>query len=230
VEPLLQIDTIESIRLGTKALAYWPQRFVTADDAGDLLRMFSEVVAAGKQLAVMAHYSHPVELTPDVARQALRLIGQTGAVIRSQGPLIRGVNDDAQTWATQWREGSRLGIVPYYLFVERDTGPQHHFGVPLTRALEIFQNAYRSVSGLSRTVRGPVMSATPGKAVIDGTAEMFGERVFVLRMLQARDPSRVGIPFFAKYDPEAIWFTDLKPAFGASSLLPGLDPPLLPLV
>jgi hypothetical protein len=32
-------------------------------------------------------------------------------------------------------------------------------------------------------------------------------------MIQARDPSLVGRPFFARYDPEAVWLTDLVPAF-----------------
>jgi hypothetical protein len=30
-------------------------------------------------------------------------------------------------------------------------------------------------------------------------------------------------PFFAAYDEGATWFTDLKPAFGASRFLPGLE-------
>ena len=36
----------------------------------------------------------------------------------------------------------------------------------------------------------------------------------VLRMLQGRDPKWVNQPFFAKYDENAIWLDDLKPAFG----------------
>jgi hypothetical protein len=37
--------------------------------------------------------------------------------------------------------------------------------------------------------------------------------VFVLRFLQARNPDWVGRPFFAKYDPDALWLDDLQPAF-----------------
>jgi hypothetical protein len=33
-------------------------------------------------------------------------------------------------------------------------------------------------------------------------------------MLQARNPSWVNRPFFAQYDKDAAWITDLKPAFG----------------
>jgi hypothetical protein len=32
-------------------------------------------------------------------------------------------------------------------------------------------------------------------------------------MIQARDPSLVGSPFFARFDPDACWLTDLEPVF-----------------
>ena len=52
VEPLLaaDLDHVISIRIGTKAPAYWPQRFVTDDDADDLLRLFEEVRGAGRHV------------------------------------------------------------------------------------------------------------------------------------------------------------------------------------
>ncbi len=58
------------------------------------------------------------------------------------------------------------------------------------------------------------MSATPGKVAIDGIAKISGEKVFVLRLLQARNPEWVKKPFFAKYNENATWFNDLEPAFG----------------
>ena len=170
LEPLLAIDTVESIRIGTKALSYWPHRVLTDPDAADLLALFRQVVAAGKHLAVMGHYSHPRELEPAPAREAVARVLATGAVIRSQAPMIRGVNDDADAWARLWREQTRLSIVPYYMFMERDTGAQHYFSVPLARAYELFRTAYQQVSGLARTVRGPVMSATPGMVWVEGVA------------------------------------------------------------
>jgi KamA family protein len=217
IEPLLadRHGHIESIRIGTKSLAYWPQRFVTDPDADDTLRLFEEVAAAGKTLALMAHFSHPRELESQLVVEAVRRIRATGAVIRTQAPLIRSINDDPAIWATMWRCQTRMGMVPYYMFVERDTGPQGYFAVPLARGYEIFRNAYRNVSGLSRTVRGPSMSATPGKVCIDGIAEVAGQKVFVLHMIQARDPDLVGRPFFARFDPDAIWLSDLQPAFAS---------------
>jgi hypothetical protein len=58
------------------------------------------------------------------------------------------------------------------------------------------------------------MSATPGKIQILGVNDEPGEKVFVLRFLQGRNPDWVHRPFFAKYDPKATWLDMLKPAFG----------------
>ena len=113
-----------------------------------------------------------------------------------------------------WSRQVRLGAVPYYMFVERDTGAKKYFELPLARAYKIFNGAYTRVSGLARTVRGPSMSATPGKVVVEGVSNVAGEKVFVLKFLQGRDPNWVGKPFFAKFDPRATWLDDLEPAFG----------------
>ena len=216
VEPLLtpELENLTSIRIGTKAPANWPHRFLTDEDADDLLRLFDEVRQSGRHLALMAHYTHPRELETPAAEMAVRRIVDTGAMIRCQAPLVRRINDDPSTWSTMWQMQTRLGAVPYYMFVERDTGPKDYFEVPLVRAAEIFREAYRDVCGLARTVRGPSMSATPGKVVVDGVVNIRGEKAIALRLLQARNPEWVGVPFFARYDPTAVWLDQLRPAFG----------------
>ena len=217
VEPLLsdRLRHVRNLRLGTKSLAFWPQRFVSDGDADDLLRLCDQVVASGRHLAVMAHYSHPVELSTPVARRAVQRLRQTGAEIRLQAPVVRHINDDSAVWAELWSTAVGLGIVPYYLFVERDTGPRRYFELPLARAFDICRGARQQVSGLARSARGPVMSAFPGKVRLLGIEEVAGERVFVLDFLQARDATWVGRPFFARFDPEATWFEQLRPALGA---------------
>jgi len=219
IEPLLDPshEHVRNIRIGSKALAWWPYRFTTDQDADELLRLFEQVIRSGRQLALMAHYSHPREMETEVARTALRRVLDTGAVVRCQAPLVRHVNDSSAVWADMWRQQVQAGAVPYYMFVERDTGARSYFEVPLARAHSIFSGAYRSVSGLARTVRGPSMSANPGKVVVDGVTRVRDERVFVLRFLQARDPEWVGRPFFAKYDGNATWLDELEPAFGEKS-------------
>jgi KamA family protein len=218
LEPLLapEYEHVQSIRIGSKALAYWPQRFVSDDDADDLLRFFEQIVAAGRNVAFMAHFSHPRELETDLVRQAIARIRSTGAEIRMQAPLVRRVNDDPAAWAQMWRSGVRLGMIPYYMFVERDTGPKNYFEVPLARAYQVFRGAYEQVSGLARTVRGPSMSAHPGKVCVLGVQTIRDEKVFVLNFIQARNPHWVRRPFFARFNRRATWFDQLAPAFGES--------------
>jgi len=216
LEPLLsaEFNHLQTIRIGTKALTFWPYRFVTDPDADDLLRLLALMVRSGKHVALMAHINHHRELSTPVVHEAIRRIRDTGAVIRSQAPLLAHINDDAAVWSTMWRTQVRLGVLPYYMFVERDTGARRYFEVPLVKAWEIYRDAMQRVSGLGRTARGPSMSAGPGKVEIQGITEIKEEKVFVLRFIQARNPDWVQRPFFARFDPQATWLDHLKPAFG----------------
>ena len=214
--PLLdkEFEHIQNIRIGTKAISFWPQRFVSDNDSDELIALLNRMVKAGKHIAIMTHFNHWREMETPLAVEAIRRLRSTGAVLRSQSPMIKNINDDPNVWARMWKTQTRLGIIPYYMFVERDTGAKHYFEVPLAQTYKIYREAIKQVSGLSRTVRGPSMSATPGKVEIQGVTEIHGEKVFVLRFIQGRNPDWVQRPFFAKYDEEATWLTDLKPAFG----------------
>jgi L-lysine 2,3-aminomutase len=214
IEPLMGegLEHITSIRIGSKSLAYWPYRYLTDRDADDVLRLFEEVRRSGRLLAFQAHFSHPRELETWQAQQALARILRTGAVVRTQSPVIRHINDDPDVWGAMWNEQVRLGALPYYMFVERDTGPKAYFEVPLARALRIFSGAYAQTSGLGRTVRGPSMSAAPGKVVVAGVTMMGDEKVFALKVIQGRDPQWVNRVFFARFDSQAAWLTQLEPA------------------
>ena len=216
IEPLLEADlpNLRHIRIGTKSLSFWPYRYLTDNDAGDILALFRKVADSGKHLALMAHFNHPRELQPEPVKEAIRAVRETGAVIRTQSPVLAHINDDPALWAEMWNAQVDLGCVPYYMFVARDTGAQHYFAVPLVRAWEIFREAYQRVSGLGRTVRGPSMSANPGKVQVLGVSEVQGKKLMVLRFIQGRDPDWIHKPFFAEYDEQATWLSELKPAFG----------------
>ena len=216
IEPLLHADFehVRTIRIGTKSLAYWPYRFTTDDDSEEIIRLFEKIITSGKNLSIQAHFNHPVELSTDAVKEAIKQIRSTGAQIRTQSPLLKHINDQSNLWAEMWRKQVDLGCIPYYMFVARETGSKIFFELPLEQCWEIFRKAYNQVSGLCRTVRGPSMSDHPGKIQVLGVADANGEKVFVLRFLQARNPSWVDKPFFAKYDPKATWFNQLQPAFG----------------
>jgi len=216
IKPLLapEFSHIRSIRIGTKSLAYWPYRYLTDKDSDDMIRLFEEIVSSGKNLSVQAHFNHPKELSTEAVKQAIVRIRNTGAQIRTQSPLLRNINDKPEIWSDMWRRQVDLGCIPYYMFIARDTGAKHYFELPLDKCWQIFRRAYRKVSGLCRTVRGPSMSDHAGKIQVLGVQEVRGEKIFVLRFLQGRNPKWVDIPFFAKYDSKATWFNQLEPAFG----------------
>lgn len=227
IEPLLEakLPNLNTIRIGTKSLSYWPYRFTTDRDAEDVLALFRKVKAVGIHLAIMGHFNHPVELSTPAVKEAIERIQATGAQIRTQSPIMKNINDTPEAWGEMWRRQVNLGLIPYYMFVARDTGAQHYFSVPLVRAWELYREALQSVSGVGRTVRGPSMSTDPGKVQVLGPAEVAGRRVLALTFLQGRDPDWVSRPFFARYDETAVWLDDLRPAFGEREFFfePGLQ-------
>ena len=237
LEPLTDpnfLPHIKNIRIGTRSLTFWPQRFTTDADADEVIELLRRVrEEGGRHVAIMAHLGHWRELEPQIFKDAVyRIQKEAFATIRSQSPIMRGINDDADVWAKKWRTEVNMGIIPYYMFMARDTGAQQYFDVPMVRAQRLYSDALRNCSGLIRTARGPSMSCTPGKVEVTGVEEIFGHKAFVLRFLQCRDEGWIGRPFFAKYDPEAVWFDDLEPLPGME--LPwdenGLPKPVPPLI
>ena len=213
IEPLLSsnITNLQTIRIGTKALGYWPYKFISDKDSDELLQLFKKVTNKGIQLAFMAHFNHPNELKTNAVKVAIKNILNTGAIIRTQSPIMNHINNKVEDWVEMWKQQVKLGCIPYYMFVARDTGAQDYFAVTLENAWKVYKEAYSKVSGIARTVRGPSMSTNPGKVQILGINEINNEKVFVLRFIQGRNPNWVGRPFFAKYDSNAIWLTDLVP-------------------
>jgi KamA family protein len=213
--PLLEtdFDHIRTIRIGSKSLSFWPYRFLTDEDSSRIIKLFRKITDSGKNLSFQAHFNHPRELSTDAVKRAIEKIRSTGALIRTQSPLLRNINDKPELWAEMWRKQVDLGLIPYYMFVARDTGAKEYYELPLEKCWKIFRKAYRQVSGLCRSVRGPIMSDHAGKIQVLGVSEIKGEKVFVLRFVQGRNPKWVQIPFFAHYDPKATWFDQLKPAF-----------------
>jgi hypothetical protein len=58
------------------------------------------------------------------------------------------------------------------------------------------------------------MTTLGGKLGIVGTPTINGETVFALKFFSARNPAWINRMFFAKLNPTAEWFGELKPAFG----------------
>lgn len=208
-----KIPHLQNIRIGSKALAYWPYRFTTDKDADEMLFIFEKIIRSGINLSFMAHFSHPREMETTEVEKATARILNTGAQIRTQSPIMRKINDDPRVWASMWKKQVSMGMIPYYMFIARDTGAQDYFAVSLLKSWQIYKKAYAQISGIARTVRGPVMSTLYGKIQILGLTRMIKTKLFALQFLQGRNPDWVRRPFFSEFNPEAFWIDDLRPAF-----------------
>ena len=214
IQPLIseihRFPHLQTIRVGSKALSYCPMRFIEEEDSSELIQLFKDIKIAGLNFALMAHFNHWKELASPQTQKAIRVLNQAGVCIRSQSPVLKHINDKPEIWTKMWKLQIQSNIVPYYMFVERDTGPHEYFEIPLVKAWQIYQQAIQNVSGLARTVRGPCMSTSYGKIEVQGITQLNHQKVFVLRFLQARNPNWTYRPFFAIYDETAVWFDDLK--------------------
>ncbi len=206
-------SNLTNIRFGSKSLAYWPFTFLPefSDEAEDMLRLFRRIVEKGKHLSFMAHFNHPVELDNEIVEQAIFNIRQTGAEIRTQAPILNHINNDSGAWARMWKMQIELGLVPYYMFVERETGPYDYFQIPLAEVYQTYQEAIRESGSFAKTLTGPVMSADKGKVHIMGVADnpVTGEKYFIMQYVRHRDYRQTFRPFFMKYDTQATWVDQL---------------------
>ncbi|MEX0981377.1 MAG: lysine 2,3-aminomutase [Bacteroidales bacterium] len=208
------IPHLDTIRFGTKSLTYWPFTFIPSfsDEAEDMLNLFRRIVENGKHLAFMAHFNHPNEMDNSAVQEAMYNIRQTGAEIRTQAPVLRNINDSPGVWQEMWSRQVKLGLVPYYMFIERETGPYEYFGLPLARVYDIYYEAVKNTASLAKTVTAPVMSAAKGKVQIMGVIENpFDQQAyFMLQYVRHRDASQTYRPFFAHYNEQATWIDQLE--------------------
>ena len=209
-----KLPNLEVIRFGTKALSYWPFTFLPEfnEEAEEMLSVFKRITNSGMHLSFMAHFNHHVELDNEVVQQAMKNIRATGAQIRTQAPILKHINDSSEVWAEMWKKQVNLGLVPYYMFIERETGPYEYFQIPLSRAYQIYTEAIRKTGSLGKTITGPVMSAAKGKVQVMGVVEnpLEGKKSFVLQYVRHRDYRETYKPFLMRYDEIATWVDQLK--------------------
>jgi L-lysine 2,3-aminomutase len=216
IDVLLDSDLnhLLNIRFGTKSLAYWPFTFLPefSDEAGEMLNLLRRITSRGKHLSIMAHFNHPVELDNEIVQQAIYNVRQTGAEIRTQSPILNHINNDSDAWARMWKMQVSLGLIPYYMFVERETGPYDYFRIPLAEVFNTYNEAVRESGSFAKTLTGPVMSADKGKVHIMGivTNPADGNKYFMMQYVRHRDYKKTFRPFFMEYDEKATWVDQLR--------------------
>lgn len=102
INPLLEQDipNLQTIRIGTKSLSYWPYKFICHNnDADEMLSVFESIIKKGINLSIMAHFSHPVSLQTNAVQVAIKKLRGVGVQIRTQSPILKHINDTPDIWA-----------------------------------------------------------------------------------------------------------------------------------
>ncbi|MGD0781410.1 MAG: hypothetical protein ABSA30_00980, partial [Candidatus Aminicenantales bacterium] len=63
----------------------------------------------GKPIYVVTHYVHPLELT-DASTKAVHKLLDIGIPVLNQAPVLRGVNDDQETFNASQAAGKKISL------------------------------------------------------------------------------------------------------------------------
>ncbi|HHM24071.1 MAG TPA: hypothetical protein ENJ23_03430 [Bacteroidetes bacterium] len=199
ISQLREIAHVQIIRIGSKIPAFNPFRILNDPS---LLEMFRKYSTGEKKIYLVAHFNHPRELTPQ-AVEAMNRVREAGVITINQTPLLKGINDDAETLGELFNRLSYIGVPPYYVFQCRPTLGNKMFSVPVEEGFEIFEQARMKGSGLAKRARY-VMSHATGKVEVVGLTE---QHIF-MRYHRAADPEQKARFMVFRRNPDAHWFDD----------------------
>lgn len=127
LEQLQAIPHVEMLRIGTKIPAVLPQRVTPG--LVNMLRKFHP-------LWMSIHFTHPDELTPEVAQACTRL-ADAGIPLGSQTVLLKGVNDNVDTLKNLYQGLLKIRVRPYYLYQCDPVQGSSHFRTSISKGLEM---------------------------------------------------------------------------------------------
>ena len=134
---LRAISHVQIIRIGTKSPVVLPQRITTG-----LLR----VIKKYHPVWMSIHFTHPDELTPEVADACARL-ANAGIPLGSQTVLLKGINDTIETMTSLYQGLLKNRVKPYYLYQCDPVAGTSHFRTPVVKGLEIISGLRGFTSG-----------------------------------------------------------------------------------
>ena len=221
---------IDSIRLGTKELAFYPDRFDSTffnmiDNWHDA---YPEV-----QLRLMVHFNHPDEFLQkdengnyiedpagglkwiDRTKQAVKeLAARNYITIENQAPFIKGINNDPDALRIMQRELKRNRVNNHYFFCGRDIIGHKAFNLPIEDSWNLLNDSQKGLSGVEASARLSITHYLGKTEVVAVTNEPMpgvpgtenGVVIFKLLRGAADAPLKGKIAIVGR-NPEAIWFS-----------------------
>ncbi|MBT3384822.1 MAG: hypothetical protein HN778_16375 [Prolixibacteraceae bacterium] len=225
VEPLLDdpdLLHIKTFRIGSRAITFHPE-LILSNEFKKILELWQKLIDNGIQVVWVAHLSTPNEVLNPGALAAIRRLKKYGITVKSQSPIMNhfslfydengkvDVDKTAQNWIDLGNIFAVLGVGFHSMYCARPTGEHHYFTAPLADITKIFSKIYRELASINRPSRYITMTSSAGKTSLLGTAEINGEKVFVLKFNEARNMKWMDRVFFAKYDEKENTIEKLKP-------------------
>ncbi len=168
---------LRTIRIGTKELAFFPERFDR--NFLDMLDLFHEL-HPDVNIAFMTHFTHPDEVLlkndegkyirkstghftriPLVEKAIRNLKSRPFVTLENQTPIIDSVNDNAEALRRLQVELKRVGVNNHYFFQCREIEGHKVFAVPVEKAWHIHKESQKGLSGVEKSRF--VMSTEAGK-------------------------------------------------------------------
>ena len=219
---------IENIRIGTKELAFFPDRF--DDDFFEMVDKFHESYPR-INLRFVVHFNHPdeflkkdesgnyiqhpgggLEWLDNTLRSVQRLASRPYINIDNQSPIIRGINNDSDALRILQRELKRNRIENHCFYCGRDIVGHRAFNVPIEEAWHLLNNAQKGLSGLEVHAKLSITHYKGKTEVVAVTSEPMdvkhGENGVVIfkQYRSAGAAEHKGKLAIVGRNPEAIWF------------------------
>lgn len=134
---LRQIPHVEIIRIGTKIPVVLPQRITLS---------LTNMLKKYHPLWMSIHFSHPDEITPEVA-YACRLLAEAAIPLGSQTVLLKGINDNIEIMKRLYQGLLKILVKPYYLYQCDPVSGSSHFRTSIEKGLEIIEGLRGHTSG-----------------------------------------------------------------------------------
>ncbi len=140
---LRSITSIRRIRIHTRVLVNLPSRITE-----NLVSIFTRHMDATHPMYLITHFNHPREITRENIDAVAKLVN-AGVVVRNQGPLLRGVNDNAATLEELFKRLTDIRVVPYYLHQLDLAKGTNHFRVPMEEGITLMRELQGRVTGIA---------------------------------------------------------------------------------
>ncbi|NCN87070.1 KamA family radical SAM protein [archaeon] len=139
---LRQIPHLEMIRIGTRVPCVMPERIT--DELCQMLKKYKKRPI----LYINTHFEHPNEVT-EQSRIACEKLIDSGIQLGNQSIVLKGVNDDPETFKKLNQKLLAIGVKPYYIYQPDMVKGTSHFRGPVENGLNIIKGLRGHTSGMA---------------------------------------------------------------------------------